>query len=86
MDEIYLTYLNGPDITRLNLSDGEILDAVEGALDAQGRKAAVIEPRVHLIPRDSAHGHFNVLRGVLHPLNLAGVKAVGDFEIGRAHV
>ena len=79
MDEIYLTYLNGPDITRLNLSDGEILDAVEGALDAQGRQAAVIEPRVHLIPRDSAHGHFNVLRGVLHPLNLAGVKVVGDF-------
>jgi alanine dehydrogenase len=79
MHEIYLTYLNGPDITRLNLADGEILDAVEGALDAQGRKAAVIEPRVHLIPRDSAHGHFNVLRGVLHPLNLAGVKVVGDF-------
>jgi alanine dehydrogenase len=79
MHEIYLTYLSGPDITRLNLSDGEILDAVEGALDAQGRKAAVIEPRVHLIPRDPAHGHFNVLRGVLHPLNLAGVKVVGDF-------
>lgn len=79
MHEIYLTYLNGPDIARLNLSDGEILDAVEGALDAQGRKAAVIEPRMHLIPRDSAHGHFNVLRGVLHPLNLAGVKVVGDF-------
>jgi alanine dehydrogenase len=79
MHEIYLTYLNGPDITRLNLADGEILDAVEGALDAQGRKGAVIEPRVHLIPRDSAHGHFNVLRGVLHPLNLAGVKVVGDF-------
>ena len=79
MHEIYLTYLNGPDITRLNLSDGEILDAVEGALDAQGRQAAVIEPRVHLIPRDSAHGHFNVLRGVLHPLNLAGVKVVGNF-------
>ncbi len=79
MHEIYLTYLNGPDIARLNLSDGEILDAVEGALDAQGRKEAVIEPRVHLIPRDSAHGHFNILRGVLHPLNLAGVKVVGDF-------
>jgi ornithine cyclodeaminase len=79
MHEIYLTYLNGQDITRLDLSDDEILDAVEGALDAQGKKAAVIEPRVHLIPRDSAHGHFNVLRGVLHPLNLAGVKVVGDF-------
>jgi alanine dehydrogenase len=79
MREIYLTYLNGPDIAGLNLTNSEILDAVERALDAQGRKAVVIEPRVHLVPRDSSHGHFNVLRGVMHPLDLAGVKVVGDF-------
>lgn len=76
---IHLQYLNGPDIERLALSDGEILDAVERALDAQGNKAVVIEPRMHLVPHDSAHGHFNVLRGVVHPLGLAGVKVVGDF-------
>jgi ornithine cyclodeaminase len=34
---------------------------------------------VHLVPHDSAIGHFNVLRGVVHPLALAGVKVVGDF-------
>jgi alanine dehydrogenase len=79
MHEIYLTFLNGPDIAALDLTDGEILGAVERALDAQGRKEAVIEPRVHLIPKDPARGHFNVLRGVLHPLGLAGVKVVGDF-------
>jgi alanine dehydrogenase len=39
----------------------------------------VIEPRVHLVPRDSAEGHFNVLRGAVLPLGLAGVKVVGDF-------
>jgi alanine dehydrogenase len=39
----------------------------------------VIEPRVHLIPESSAHGHFNVLRGVVKPLGFAGVKVVGDF-------
>jgi alanine dehydrogenase len=76
---IYLTYLNGPDIERLALTDAEILDAVEQALEAQGKKAVVIEPRVHLVPHDSAAGHFNVLRGVVHPLGLAGVKVVGDF-------
>jgi alanine dehydrogenase len=79
MQPIYITYLNGPDIERLQLTDAEILDAVEGALDAQGRNATVIEPRVHLVPRDSSLGHFNVLRGVVHPLGLAGVKVVGDF-------
>jgi ornithine cyclodeaminase/alanine dehydrogenase-like protein (mu-crystallin family) len=79
LQPIHLTYLNGPDIEQLALTDTEILDAVEGALDAQGRQAAVIEPRVHLVPHDSSVGHFNVLRGVVHPLGLAGVKVVGDF-------
>jgi len=79
LQPIHLTYLNGPDIERLALTDTEILDAVERALDAQGRQAAVIEPRVHLVPHDSSLGHFNVLRGVVHPLGLAGVKVVGDF-------
>jgi alanine dehydrogenase len=76
---LHIVYLNGPDIERLALSDAEILDAVEAGLDAQGRKQVVIEPRVHLVPHDSALGHFNVLRGVVHPMALAGVKVVGDF-------
>jgi alanine dehydrogenase len=76
---IHLTFLNGPDIERLALTDAEILAAVEQGLDAQGKKQVVIEPRVHLVPQDSALGHFNVLRGVVHPLGFAGVKVVGDF-------
>jgi alanine dehydrogenase len=79
MQPLYITYLNGPDIEGLGLTDTDILDAVEGSLDAQGRKATVIEPRVHLVPENSSLGHFNVLRGVVHPLGLAGVKVVGDF-------
>jgi len=74
-----LIYLNAADVERIALADREILDAVETALDAQGKQAVVIEPRVHLVPHDSAIGHFNVLRGVVHPLALAGVKVVGDF-------
>jgi len=74
-----ITYLAGPDVARLDMSDGEILDAVEGALQAQGTGRAVIEPRVHLIPDPAFNGHFNVLRGYLAPLNLAGVKIVGDY-------
>ena len=79
MKEIYLIYLNGLDIKKLDMTNAEILDAIEQALDAQGRGETVIEPRVHLVPRDSAEGHFNILRGVVHPLNVAGVKIVGDF-------
>jgi alanine dehydrogenase len=79
MQQIDITYLNGPDAEKLELSDDEILAAVESALDAQGRKQTVIEPRVHLIPESSAKGHFNVLRGYVKPLGVAGVKVVSDF-------
>jgi alanine dehydrogenase len=79
MQPVYIKYLNGIDIEELGLTSSEILDAIEKALDAQGRKQTVIEPRVHLVPRDSAEGHFNVLRGVVSPLGSAGVKIVGDF-------
>jgi len=76
---IYLTYLNGPDVEKLALTDDEIIAAVEAGLKAQGEGATVIEPRVHLVPETSATGHFNILRGVVKPLGVAGVKIVGDF-------
>jgi ornithine cyclodeaminase len=76
---IHITWLNGPDIERLAMTDREILDAVEGGLIAQGRGETVIEPRMHLVPDAGVKGHFNVLRGYIAPLKLAGVKVVGDF-------
>jgi len=79
MKELNLTYINGVDIRTLALSNDEILNAVESALLAQGKGDTVIEPRVHLVPESSDKGHFNVLRGVVHSLGVAGVKVVGDF-------
>lgn len=79
MKELSLTYINGVDIRALDLSNDEILDAVESAVHAQGEQQTVIEPRVHLVPESSDKGHFNVLRGVVKPLHVAGVKVVGDF-------
>ena len=79
MTPVHITWLNGPDIDRLAMTDQEILDAVEGGLLAQGRGETVIEPRMHLAPDPKFKGHFNVLRGYVAPLHLAGVKIVGDF-------
>lgn len=79
MKEIHFTYLNALDIEKLAISDQEILDAVEAGLRAQGQKQAVIEPRMHLTPDPAFRGHFNVLRGYIAPMNLAGVKIVGDY-------
>jgi len=78
-DAIYVDYLSGPDVAALALTDDEIVAAVEAGLAAQGRGETIIEPRMHLEPRAGVEGHFNVLRGYIAPLALAGVKVVGDF-------
>ena len=69
--QIYLTWLNGPDIAALAMTDQEILDAVEQGLLAQGLGQTVIEPRMHLIPDPAFRGHFNVLRGYVAPMNFS---------------
>ena len=56
-----------------------MLDAVEAGLLAQGTGQVVLEPREHLVPDPAFNGHFNVLRGYVAPLDVAGVKVVGDF-------
>src|SRR5206468_7630849 len=61
------------------MTDDEILAAVDAGLRAQGRGETVIEPRVHLVPDPAFNGHFNVLRGYVGPLGLAGVKVVSDY-------
>jgi len=76
---IDIAYLNGPDVERLALTDDEILGAVGSALAAQGRGETVVEPRVHLVPESSSKGHFNILRGYVKPLGVAGVKVVSDY-------
>lgn len=82
---MHISYLNGPDIDALDLTDDEILAAVERALVAQAEGETTIEPRVHLTPDPGFHGHFNVLRGYVAPLNMAGVKIVGDYVDNYLH-
>ncbi|MDR1731031.1 MAG: ornithine cyclodeaminase family protein [Synergistaceae bacterium] len=74
-----ILFVNAPDIEKLDLSNDEILGAVEDSIIAQGNGKTVIEPRVHLFPKPDVHGHFNILRGYIEPLGVAGVKVVGDY-------
>jgi ornithine cyclodeaminase/alanine dehydrogenase-like protein (mu-crystallin family) len=85
MKSIFMHYLNGPDVEALALRDDEIVVAVEASLKAQGGGETVIEPRVHLIPDPAFNGHFNVLRGYVASLGLAGVKIVGDYVDNYKH-
>lgn len=78
MPLLYFTYMNRFDVEALNITDDEIMAAVEEQLAIQGRGEAVIEPRMHLEP-GVARGHFNVLRGSLgSEVDSAGaVTAIG---------
>ena len=71
------SYLSGRDIAALELSNQEILDAIEDSLRAQGEGQTVIEPRMHLVPEAGRDGHFNVLRGYPpRPLEVPSQKSV----------
>jgi ornithine cyclodeaminase len=79
MAPIEIRYLSGHDVDALLLDRDGILDAVEAGLRAQGTGQVVLEPREHLVPDPTFNGHFNLLRGYVAPLDVAGVKVVGDF-------
>lgn len=77
---VYLDYLNRYDLEALDLTDDELIDAIERSLIMQGRGETAIEPRTHIRPRAGVEGHFNVLRGWIGgEVAAAGVKVVGDF-------
>jgi ornithine cyclodeaminase/alanine dehydrogenase-like protein (mu-crystallin family) len=72
-------FLSQVDVESLAVEPREIVEAVEGALRAQGEGRVVLEPREHLVPGPAFGGHFNLLRAYVEPLRLAGVKVVGDY-------
>jgi len=79
MKKIDILFLNRRDVEEINLSNGEVIQAVENSVRAQGNGQVVLDPRQHLIPDPSFEGHFNILRAYIKPLDVAGVKVVGDY-------
>lgn len=76
---IDIRFLSARDVDELSLSTADVLEAVEASLRAQGEGEVVLEPREHLVPDPAFHGHFNLLRAYVRPLDVAGVKVVGDY-------
>lgn len=74
-----IRFVSREDVEALDVSPREVVDAVEGALRAQGEGRVVLEPREHLVPDPAFGGHFNILRAYVEPLGVAGVKVVGDY-------
>jgi alanine dehydrogenase len=76
---LQIRFISGHDVERLAIGPEAVLDAVEHALVAQARREVVLEPREHLVPDPAFGGHFNLLRAYVAPLEVAGVKVVGDY-------
>jgi ornithine cyclodeaminase len=57
----------------------ELLTIVEGGLQAHGRREVVLPPKAHIELDDRYNGHFNILVGWAGPVDMAGVKVIGDF-------
>ena len=62
-----------------------ILQRVEEGLSAHGKGEVVLPPKSHIQLDDRYNGHFNVLVGWVGPIDMAGVKVVGDYVDNYKH-
>jgi ornithine cyclodeaminase len=79
-----ILFLGKEDVESLNLSLGQVMDAVEDGLRAHGLKQTEMPSKDHLSIHDPEK-HFNILKSYIKPLNIAGVKVISDFEQNYRH-
>jgi ornithine cyclodeaminase len=84
MASIEILFLSKEDIDALNLTSQEILDTLEMGLKAHGEKRVIMPSKDHL-PLAYPEKLFNILKGYVEPINVAGVKVIGDFEKNYEH-
>ena len=78
-DAIEILYLSKDDMDNLKLSLSDVLDAIEDGLIAHGEKKVIMPSKSHLV-LDFPNKLFNILKGYVEPVNVAGVKVIGDFH------
>jgi ornithine cyclodeaminase len=76
-----ILFLNQRDIDSIELHTEEILAAVEEGLRQHGLKKVVLPPKSHLDLEEKYRGHFNILKGYVPSIEVAGVKVVSDYVL-----
>ena len=76
---IELLFLSKEDVESTDLHLQEVMDAVEMGLKAHGEKKVIMPSKDHLV-LEYPYRHFNILKGFVEPINVAGVKVIGDFQ------
>lgn len=79
MSGLEILFLSKEDVDTLDLSLSEIMDAVELGLKAHGERKVVMPSKDHLALA-YPEKLFNILKGYVEPVNVAGVKVIGDFQ------
>jgi len=73
MSSIDILFLSKEDVDALELGLQEIMDAIELGLKAHGQKKVIMPSKDHLA-LDYPEKLFNILKGYVEPVNVAGVK------------
>jgi ornithine cyclodeaminase len=84
MSSIEIRFISKDDMDTLDIGLQEAIDAVEFGLKAHGEKKVVMPSKSHL-PLAFPEKLFNILKGYVEPVNVAGVKVIGDFHNNYEH-
>jgi alanine dehydrogenase len=85
MARVEFRFLNRAQVRELMPPMAQVLDVVEEGLAAHGRGEVVLPPKSHIHLDDRYNGHFNILMGWSAPVDLAGVKTIGDYVENYRH-
>lgn len=84
MAGIEILFMGKEDVDALDLDLQDIMDAIELGLKAHGEKEVIMPSKDHL-PLDYPEKLFNILKGYVAPIDVAGVKVIGDFHGNYKH-
>ena len=84
MSSLDILFLSKEDVDSLELSNQAIMDAIEQGLKAHGERKVIMPSKDHLA-LDFPNTLFNILKGYVEPINVAGVKVIGDFHDNYKH-
>jgi len=84
MSALEILFLSKEDVDALDLGLQEVMDAVELGLKAHGERDVIMPSKDHLA-LDYPEKLFNILKGYVGPIDVAGVKVIGDFQRNYEH-
>jgi alanine dehydrogenase len=76
---IEILFLSKEDVEAATLELSAVMDVIEMGLKAHGEQKVVMPSKDHLVI-EHPYRHFNILKGYVEPINVAGVKVIGDFH------